>query len=280
MIKNTIKLIKQAGTFLLANKKILFYPCIALIICVILTLVLFYPLRNNPAFFNTNGSSAPVSAYDSISAAVISTAWYLLCAFVITFFNTATITYTYSRIQGQKGSLWSGFRLACSRIKTIFLWSIINSTVGLLISAMEKSSNILVSIIGYFIDVVWHLVSYLVVPIFIVEKIGPIKAFQKSSELLRKTGQDQCIADFSVGLVFLLINIPLFYALSQIPVVDSSLQLSLGLVIIVCLIISVILNMTINSIFQINYYLYLKNAPMPKAAITPDLMSQLVKLAD
>jgi len=62
-------------------------------------------------------------------------------------------------------------------------WSLISSTVGILINILENSHNILKDIIGYFLLVTWSMCSYFVLPIMVIEKVGPISALKSGAKL-------------------------------------------------------------------------------------------------
>lgn len=276
IITNTIKLIVESWRFVLNHKKILFFPVISFIICGGLSIIFLYALRNNPAFITTTTTSKPVSYIELVTAGVEFFSWYFICAFVITFFNVAMQSYVYSIICGVPGGLALGIRLSLLRINAIFTWSIISSTISLLITPSEKSSNTLVDILYLWIGATWHLVSYLIIPFLIVEDISPITALKQSIELLRKTAQDQLIGDFSVGFLFFIINLPvisLLYFLKYIHL--SYLSTSIEVFVVTFLLISGILHITTNNIFQINYFLYLQDKKMPDA-FHPSFMKQLV----
>ncbi|MEZ4610600.1 MAG: DUF6159 family protein [Caldilineaceae bacterium] len=54
-----------------------------------------------------------------------------------------------------------------------------------------------------FVGLAWNLITYLVVPILVVENIGPRQAIQRSTALIKKTWGEQVVAYVSTGLLFL-----------------------------------------------------------------------------
>jgi len=59
-------------------------------------------------------------------------------------------------------------------------------------------------IIG-FLGLAWSILTFLVVPVLVVENVGPVTAIKRSSALLRKTWGEQLIGAGGIGLVFGLI---------------------------------------------------------------------------
>src|SRR5262249_21378781 len=70
--------------------------------------------------------------------------------------------------------------------------------------------------VGQFISgllgLVWSILTYFVVPVLVVEKLGPIAAVKRSAGIMRKTWGEGLVANFGVGLVMLL-----FFILALIP---------------------------------------------------------------
>ena len=54
------------------------------------------------------------------------------------------------------------------------------------------------AIIGF----AWSVATFLVVPVLVVEKVGPLDAIKRSASLLRKTWGEQLVGNFGIGLVF------------------------------------------------------------------------------
>jgi Family of unknown function (DUF6159) len=62
----------------------------------------------------------------------------------------------------------------------------------------------------------WNIATYLVVPILVVENVGPVEAIQRSTRLLKQTWGEQIIGNLGLGAVFglltfgvMLVGIPL-----------------------------------------------------------------------
>ena len=54
----------------------------------------------------------------------------------------------------------------------------------------------------------WTVVSFLVVPILVVENKNPFAALQESAGLVKKTWGEQVAGNFGFGLIFFLLAIP------------------------------------------------------------------------
>ncbi|MEJ0102385.1 MAG: DUF6159 family protein [Bacteroidota bacterium] len=71
--------------------------------------------------------------------------------------------------------------------------------------------KIIVGIIG----IVWSVATFFVVPVMAYEKLGPIDAFKRSSQLMKQKWGESLGATFSFGIIqilaIFLIAIPLFF---------------------------------------------------------------------
>ena len=106
--------------------------------------------------------------------------------------------------------------------------------------------------------------TFLVVPILVVESIGPVDALKRSGHLLKSTWGEQIAGNISIGLVFGLITIGVAIAGVIGVVVLFMLNVALGIVGIVLLVAAIIviavLGSTLSGIFTIALYRYATGA--------------------
>src|SRR5260370_552021 len=58
------------------------------------------------------------------------------------------------------------------------------------------------------VGMAWTLASYFVVPVLVVEDVGPAEALQRSADLFRQTWGEEVAGGFSFGLIFTLLALP------------------------------------------------------------------------
>ena len=116
-------------------------------------------------------------------------------------------------------------------------------------------------IFSFISSVAWNLVTFLVVPILVVEGIGPIEAVKRSSQLLKKTWGEQLIGNIGIGLIsglltfgLLIVFVPIivFTAKESMHVAAIGFGAMLGLVMILLIVIS----STLNTIYTAALYRY------------------------
>jgi hypothetical protein len=72
-------------------------------------------------------------------------------------------------------------------------WELVKASAAVLQADKEP-----VSLVG----LAWNLATYLVVPVLVVENVGPIEAVKRSATYLRKTWGEQIVGNLGMGLVF------------------------------------------------------------------------------
>jgi hypothetical protein len=146
---------------------------------------------------------------------------------VAQFFAAVLIAGANERLDGGNPTLGSAFSKASSRTGSILGWSIVNSTVGMILSAIREKAGFLGVAVTSLIGAAWNVITWLAVPVIIVEGVGPITAIKRSVQLLKQTWGENLIAQIGLGAIGLVLMLPamvlfglLFFA---IPVVAIAL---------------------------------------------------------
>jgi len=187
---------------------------------------------------------------------------FYLCNFtVITFFNTAIIAGAIERMSGGDPTFASCLNASFSRLPLIFGWAFVSATVGLVLRMIEDRSEKVGQFVAGLLGMAWSIVSFLVVPILVAERKGPIDALRGSASLLKKTWGEQLVSNFSFGVVFFLLSLPAYVvigfavyagvALKSIPLAVAAAVLG-----VVYLIVLALVQSALQSIFQAALYLH------------------------
>lgn len=188
----------------------------------------------------------------------------LLAITVITvFFNAAVVSGARERFSGGDPTISSAIKGAFSRLHVIVPWAILALTVGMILRAIQSSDNMIARILGSLLDMAWGVLTFLVVPILVVEQTGPFRSLSRSGELLRHTWGENLIAQVGFGIIGLVAAIPgvLIIALGASA---SGLGAVIGAVIGFGWIALVMVVMsTLTAIFQMALYLYATTGQVP-----------------
>lgn len=139
-------------------------------------------------------------------------ATYFVLTFVAIYFNAALVFCALECFAGRTPSLSAGLGAATARIPQILGWTLVASTVGILLSALQSflrdKLGILGSLIGGIGEMAWAALTYFVVPVLVMEGVGPIKAVSRSSSILKNTWGESAGGEGGLGLVSFVFMLP------------------------------------------------------------------------
>jgi hypothetical protein len=234
--RRSIELAKASLRVLRSDKELLVFPFISFIALVIVTLSFTVPWALMGGFRELESGGPGITTY------VLAFAFYLVTYTVMFFFNTALVGAAMIRLDGGDPTVRDGFRIAFSRLPQILVYALIAATVGMVLRWINERFGIVGQIVSGIIGFAWNIATYLVVPVLVVEKVGPIEAIKRSASLLRKTWGEQLVGNFGIGIVFgllallaLVLGVVLVVALVQVSVV-----LAVAVVVVTALVVGVI----------------------------------------
>lgn len=127
---------------------------------------------------------------------------YLITYFLSVYFMAAIIAASNARLEGRKPTVAEGVRAANARFLRLVAWSLVASTVGVLLRLASLRSEGASRAVGRILGYPWPIASVFVLPAMVVEDVGPVKGFRRSRALLReKWGREQS-GVLGTGVVF------------------------------------------------------------------------------
>ncbi|WP_420624299.1 DUF6159 family protein [Candidatus Poriferisodalis sp.] len=210
----------------------------------------------------------------------------LLCTFASVFF-TAALTYgAWERFQGRAPTFESCILAAKARLHVIVPWAILAGFVGVVFEVLYRLPRIFrhmeqagrhIPVVGHFVAIgamivafvlesIWYFVTYLVVPVLVVEETGPIASCKRSFGLFRKTWGKSLIARVGFELIGLLILLPGLVLATLVVLIGlgSPVALILGIGIGVAWLLAMIVAMSaIVGVFKMALYLYVTTGEVP-----------------
>ena len=263
---------KQSWQVLKLDKELILFPLLSGIACLLVTASFAVPVLalvevDSPTSQTTAAADSEISPTDVLTF-IGALAYYVANYFVIIFFNSALIACALIRFNGGNPTLRDGFSAAFARLPQIFCWALVAGTVGMLLRILQSNSENRLSrfLIGL-LGLAWSSATYFVVPVIVVEKLGPLAAGKRSLEILRSTWGESLGARFgtgcSVALMMLVSFVPVIVGVVcwgiGLPVVGIPLVLAgLGMVMTVVLISS-----ALESIILAALYLYAAEGRIP-----------------
>jgi hypothetical protein len=160
-------------------------------------------------------------------------AFYFCNYFVIVFCNAALVSCALMRFNGQEPTIGDGFRAAGARLPQIAAWALVSATVGLLLKVIENVHEKIGAIVSALLGTAWTVVTFFVVPVLVVEKVGPFAAIGRSLSLLKKAWGEALVGGFGLGLFKLLLLLPGILALVAGGALCAAVQpIGLGLAVV------------------------------------------------
>ncbi|MBN79582.1 MAG: hypothetical protein CMJ70_05535 [Planctomycetaceae bacterium] len=210
---------KQSWQVLKLDKELILFPLLSGIACLLVTASFAVPVLalvevDRPTSQTATADGSQTSPTDVLTF-LGALAYYVANYFVIIFFNSALIACALIRFKGGNPTLRDGFSAAFARLPQIFCWALVAGTVGMLLRMLQSNtenrlSRFLVSLLG----VAWSSATYFVVPVIVVEKLGPLAAGRRSLDILRSTWGESLGARFGIGCI-----VALMMLVSFVPVI-------------------------------------------------------------
>jgi len=125
---------------------------------------------------------------------------YLALAFVQTYFLAGLVAGADRRLHGQDSTVRGALDIANSRLHRLLPWAVVSATVSIIINQLERQ-GIVGQVIGSLVGLAWNLITFLTVPILVLEDVGIGAAFKRSKDLFKKTWGENVVGQFGLGFV-------------------------------------------------------------------------------
>jgi hypothetical protein len=191
------KLVKASAAVLRQDKELLLFPLISMVALVLVVASFVLPVFGLGLLGDRMGE-------DGLSAAMYGVAFlfYFSQYFVIFFFNAALVGAAMIRLEGGDPTVADGLRIATSRIGAIAGYALIAATVGMVLRAIQERVGFIGKIIVAMLGVGWTIATYMVVPVLVANKVGPVEAIKQSAALLKKSWGENVIGQAGLGIAF------------------------------------------------------------------------------
>ena len=278
-ISHTWSLMGQSWDLLKQDKELLIFPLVSGICCILVIASFVIPSVVNETYLppaGGEGQEEVVSAQDQVIYYAKLFSFYFSNYFVIIFFNSAIAGCASMRMHGHNPTIGDGFSIAFSRIHVILGWALISATVGLILRIIEDKNKKIGAIVASLLGTAWTLISFLVLPILVIENIGPFAALKKSTALFKKTWGAQLGANFSFGMIFFLLFLPAILIV-VLGVLSQSAPVMIACIVIAILytIVLSLIQSTLGVIFQTALYYYADSGAAPAGFDTQMLQSSV-----
>ncbi len=252
------ELVKASFAVLRADKELVIFPILSGIGLLFVGAAFIVPMFAAGIFDRLATGQGDVDGPLTILVAFV----FYVVTYAITFFaNAALVGAALMRLEGRDPTLADGVRIAREHLGAILGYALIAATVGMILRALSERANALGQLVVSLIGFAWSVGTFLVVPVLVVEGVGPLEAIRRSVALLKRTWGEQLVGNFGIGLVFFLLFLVAIVVgvLAIIAAASTKSALVIFLVIggfVLALMILGLLSSTLNGIFTAAVYRY------------------------
>jgi len=192
--QNSIELAKASLNVLRGDRKLVMLPVLSSIATLLVAVSFIVPI----AIVSNNAGGVGPAAW------ILGAVGYFLAAYVVVFFNAALVYAADVHMHGTTVTVGQALKFASSRSHVLLPWALLSASVSIVLRALEQRGGIFGRIIGALAGIAWSLVTFLVLPVLVVEGLGPVAAVKRSGELFKRTWGEQVISNAGIGLIALL----------------------------------------------------------------------------
>jgi hypothetical protein len=256
-ISNSIALAKSSWAVLKADKELALIPVLSF-----LATLAVMALAGGGVYFSLTEKVTQPGNTTSMEATpltyVVGALGYLAITFVVTYFAAVLVSGAHQRLTGGNPTLGTAFTQASSRLGPILAWSLLTGTVGLILQAIRSRAGFLGQIVVNLVGMAWEIVTWLAVPVVVVEGTGAIDSLKRSASLFKKTWGENLVAQGGFGILGLVLMVPaviiMLLVVRTIPIAGLAIA---GLWVAV---VSVVLS-ALNGIYRTALYMYAAGEP-------------------
>ena len=267
-ISNGFSLAGSTWRVLTRDKHLIAFPLVSGFLFLLVMLSFAVPLATLVdwnAFqqqMRANNNTPPVWVY------AVTFAFYFCTYFVIIFCNSALVSCALLRFNGENPRLSDGFKMALARLPQIFAWALVSATVGVLLKVIENVHEKAGEIVAWLLGSAWALMTFFVVPVLVVEKVGPMQAVGRSLSLLRKTWGEALVGNMGLNFILFLLFIPiaLVFLVGIVALVQGMVPVGIALLVVagILFLLHMAVSSALSTIFLAALYQYAADDRIPE----------------
>ena len=244
-------LAKQSFRVLRDDRSLLLFPIISVPAAIAATAIVMGP---GIALYSADHQEAILIAFGVVALYVLT--------FVALFFHVALAAAASTGLAGGDSTVSEGISAARQRFGVIAAWALVQTIVGLIISAIQNAGggdSVVGRILGGLVSFAWSAATFFVIPIIALEGLGPKDAFKRSVSILRERWGEGVVGTASAsGIVMLIALLPIVVlGMAGYSLVNSGNDAAGATLLVVAGIVfvaAVLIGGTVNAIFRVALY--------------------------
>jgi Family of unknown function (DUF6159) len=261
-------LARQSWAVLKRDTHLLVFPFLSGVCCLLVLASFAIPLVSSGTLEGIGDTKAAQRdlMQNPIYLAVLF-AFYFANYFVIVFFNSALIACAVKSFYGARPTIGEGIAASMARLPQIAGWALVSATVGLVLKAIESRSERVGQIVAGLLGMAWSAATFFVVPVLVIERLGPIAAVKRSTSILKNSWGEAFAGNASIGFFSFLLMLPAIgLIIGGVMLLANEMMLFggvlIGLGICVMLVVSLV-SSALSAIIQAAVYMYGSSGETP-----------------
>ena len=132
----------------------------------------------------------------------------LLSSFSNVFFHGALVHGALDRLTGGDPTVRNAIAGTNQRFRYLLSWSVVSVIFASIMQAIRRRGGFIVDMFAWAAEAAWSVISFLVLPVIIAERKGPIRSIKRSTGLLKDTWGENLIGQFGIGIVGFVAALP------------------------------------------------------------------------
>ena len=220
IFRKSSALLKQSFQVLRQDKQLIVFPLMSALACGAVLISFATPIIATGLIedFSSRNGKEEITLGMKVIGAGLSFLFYFVCYTVMVYFNTALVSCAMERFDGKTPTVKGGLRAANSLLGQIIGWSLLAATVGTVLRMIEERVGFIGQIVVGLIGAAWSVATYFVVPVLVVERVGPTEALKSSVKIMTKSWGTALVSNIGLGLLmvlaYILATVPAFAGLA------------------------------------------------------------------
>ena len=260
-IRNAWKLVRASWDVVRADRELLLLPVMSALASIALLGLLFLGLFGDELDGIRHGGT--LTAPTPFEWIFLALGAYAL-SYIAIFFNVAIVCAADERMSGGDPTLGRALADARQHARAVVPWAVVSVVVSTVLKAIEERGGVAGKIVVGLFGVAWALVTYLVLPVLVLEGVGVREAITRSKDLFVRTWGETVPGEVGLSLVSLLAVLP---AVPVLLLVAGGGQRELIVAAIVlgvawCLVVGVVMS-ALTTVFRVALYRFAVDGEAP-----------------
>lgn len=259
------RLVESSFDFMLSHTELLLFPIAAMVMAAVGLVLMALSV-----LVWVNFDTTYLFEMSWIQQTALTFVFYVMSYCVGIYTNTALVATALQIMRGQPPDMGAAWRMATSRLGTIFAYAVMMATFGMLLRLLFRPTGSLgkllapivqKTIVFTLVGLAWQAIPYFVVPVLLQERVGAWTAITRSSRLVKERWGNDVVVNANVWVIFALpllmmviVGVP---AIAWAATTGSEVIVTVVAYVIVMLaLLTWLLKMTLDGVFSVVTYRY------------------------